>query len=181
MTLIFIAAALLTSPFSEAKSSTVLELQRVNYKNEKRLIYDLNFNPATCEIDRNQPFDTYYRDNKTGARDPEFSKSSEKFFGPRLEGVRISAHEAPLSFKGFDEIEIALNMRARLVARVERVQGKCVASAEITYTTKRFTIERIELKVKKALGIPNGVEWVLLKGRGERGRIVDCVAGDCGR
>jgi|GEM_PF-4901331 len=179
MPLFALAALLLLSPATQAKTTQVLELQRVNYKPEKKLVYDLDFNPATCEINRARPFDVYYRDNATGAREPDFSGNSQSYFGPRLDNAQRGPREIELAFKGFDEIEKALNMRAEILIRLEKTDGKCAAFAEITYGKKRFTLERIEILVTKVLGIPNGVEWVLLKGRGDSGRVVDCVAGDC--
>lgn len=180
MTFLALAALLLSSPFTQARTSPVLELQRVNYKPEKKLVYELDYNPSSCEINRERPFDVYYKDNATGEREPDFSKNSEKFFAPR--SVPVSARKVALEFKGFDEIEQAVGMRAELLVLLDKSEGKCAPHAEITYGKSRFTLERIELKVKKALlGIPNGVEWVQLKGRGEKGRVVDCVAGDCER
>jgi hypothetical protein len=179
MPLLALAALLLSSPVTFAKTSQVLELQRVNYKPEKKLVYELDYNPASCEINRARPFDFYYKDNSSGERELEISSNSRKFFAPRAEN--IGAHEATLAFMGFDEIERALGVRATLTTRVEKIDGKCVASTELSYANKRYTLERIEIQVKKALGIPSGVEWVRLKGRSERGRVVDCVAGDCGR
>ncbi len=177
MTLLLLAAALLSSPFTFAKSSQILELQRVNFKPEKKLVYELDYNPSSCEINKEKPFIVYYKDNATGEREADFSKNSEKFFGPR--DTAVSTRQVALEFKGFDEIEQAINVRATLTAYLEKNGEKCSAFAEISYAKKRYMLERIEIQVKKALGIPNGVEWIMLKGRDNGAKVADCVAGSC--
>lgn len=180
-------AALLAAVFlfafpasAAAKSTTVVQLQRVNYKEEKRLVYDLNYDPASCEIHKADPFGAYYRDNATGERLEKFSRESTRYFGPRLDGARISANEVPLHFQALAEIQDKLGLRAQILVRLVKDGERCLPSAEITYKNQRFTLEKIFIKMKKSFGIPTGVEWVLVKGKREDGSAVsDCVAGDC--
>lgn len=173
-------AAVLLSLFplsAEARSTTVLQLQRVNFKPEKRLVYDLNYDSASCEVNAADPFDAYYRDNATGQRLEKFSTESMRYFGPAALAARKS--EIELRFKALEEIQQKLGIRAQILIRLEMADGKCTPSAEITYSNKRFTLEKINISMTKAFGIPNGVEWVQVKGRSERGPLTDCVAGKC--
>lgn len=180
MLLAILATLLSSSPtVAEAATAPVLKLQRTNYKPDKRLDYDLSFNPATCEINRNEPFDVYYRDNNSGQRLDEFSGNSQKYFGPRVDSSFIGAKQASLRFEAFDEIQTKLKMRAEIMARIELVNGKCVVTTEITYGKKRYQLERINIEMKKIFGMPSGVEWVQLKGRDARGPVTDCVVGEC--
>jgi hypothetical protein len=174
-----LAYQITTPAYAEAKSVTVVQLQRTNYKPEKRLHYDLNYNPANCEIQRQKPFDAYYVDNDTGERIEKFSSDSVKYFGPKFDPSKVLPHEAELSFGAFEEIQESLGTHARLLFRIESVNGKCEAQAEVTYKNKRYQLLRIELEVKKILGFPSGVKWVRLKGKSERGPVVDCVTGGC--
>ena len=165
---------------ASAKSTTVVQLQRVNYKEEKRLVYDLNYDENTCEIRTKAPFDAYYRENSSGQRLEKFSSESTRYFGPRLEGARLTPSEVPLHFQALREIQDKLGIRAQILVRLEKDGERCVPSAEITYKNQRFTLEKIFIRMKKALGIPTGVEWVLVTGKREDGSAVkDCVAGDC--
>lgn len=163
-----------------AKSTTVVQLQRVNYKEEKRLVYDLNYDPAACEIAKADPFDAYYRDNSSGQRLEKFSRESVRYFGPRVDPAKVRSNEVPLHFQALAEIQDKLGIRAQILVRLEKDGERCVPSAEITYKNQRFTLEKIFIRMKKALGIPTGVEWVLVTGKREDGSAVrDCVAGDC--
>lgn len=178
MPFLFSALILLTGAApSFAQTSTVLELQRTNYKPEKLLVYDLSYDSSSCTIHRRTAFDTYYRDNKTGRRLDQFSSDSKRYFGPRTD-LPVYETEAPLSFLALEEIQKELGERVQLTARLEKVDGRCVASSEITYRKQRYTLEKIFIKMKKVFGFPAGVESVILTGRNPDGsKVRDCVVG----
>lgn len=175
--MIALLTGILMASSAQADAVNVLQLQRVNYKPEKVLQYDLHVNAATCEIRRNSPFEVYYRDKTTGRRLPDFSGNSQEYFGPRA--VNVGANQAELQFEALDQIQKELEMRATLLMRSEKVDGKCVTTTEISYGNKRYELKEIFLKMKKTFGIPTGLDWVRLKGKSERGPIDDCVTGGC--
>jgi len=177
MKLIPLALLLSLAPIAEA--SPLLTVQRVNYKPEKGLVYELVFNKETCQINVAAPFEVYYRDNRSKQRLPDFSSDSRDYFGPRLDAAKITPTQAALEFKAFDEIQKETGVRAEILARLDNSSGECLASAEITYGNQRYTLEHIDIKVTKFLGFPNGVEWVQLKGINAEGPVVDCVVGKC--
>ncbi len=164
-----------------AWAETVLTIQRVNFKNFKKLHYDLIYSAATCEIKTSTPFDVYYRDNASGERLPDFSSDSQDYFGPRIDRSRLSPTAVALEFKAFDEIQNATRRPAEILVRLEKVGNRCKARAEISYEGRAFTLENIDIKVKTFLGLPSGVEWVRLDGSDSEGKLEDCVVGNCPR
>jgi hypothetical protein len=177
---ILVTIALFLLPqISLGGSATVLQIYRVNFKPEKRLVYELNFN-GDCEITKSEPFDVYYRENKTGQRLEKFSNESQRYFGPQINSNDFKTYEIPLHFRALTDIQEKLGTRAQILVRIFKENGKCEASAEITYRNKRFTLKSINIKMEKTLGIPTGVAWVMVNGLKEDGSpYKDCVAGEC--
>lgn len=178
-TMILSAIALLTASSAFADSAPVLTVQRVNYKPEKRLVYDLQFDKNACQINTAKPFDVYYRENKGGKRLPDFSSDSRDYFGPRYDAAKTTPTQVALEFKAFDEIQKETGVRGEILVTLNNASGNCVASAEITYSNQRYTLEHIDIKVTKVFGFPSGVEWVQLQGKNAEGPVKDCVVGSC--
>lgn len=176
---ILASLCLIAVPFgAQAATTTVLQLQRTNYKPEKLLVYDLSYDASTCAINRKAPWDVYYRDNSTGQRLEQFSSDSARYFGPRA-AIR-AADEISLSFLALEEIQKQLGERVSITARLDKIDGKCVVSSEISYRNQRFSLEKIFIKMKKTFGFPSGVESLLVTGKADDGAPVrNCVAGNC--
>ncbi|MCC6138923.1 MAG: hypothetical protein IT287_09835 [Bdellovibrionaceae bacterium] len=166
---------------SLAASSTVLTLQRLNYKSEKKLHYDVVYDDATCEIDLSSPFDVYYRDNTTGERLAEFSKDSAKYFGPKTQTAVWTRETVSLEFTAFDEIKKATNSEEKqiLVSVFANAQGGCESKAEFVSASETYVLKNIDIQATKLLGVPVGVDWVLLTGETEIGPVSSCVVGSC--
>jgi hypothetical protein len=177
---IIASLCLVAVPFgAQAATTTVLRLQRTNYKPEKVLVYDLSYDASTCAINRKVTWDVYYRENSTGQRVEQFSNDSARYFGPKS-FMRPAAEEISLSFLALEEIQKQLGERVNITASLEKIDGKCVVTSEISYRNKRFSLEKIFIKMKKTFGFPSGVESLLVTGRADDGTPVrDCVAGTC--
>lgn len=177
---IIASLCLIAVPFgAQAATTTVLQLQRTNYKPEKLLVYDLSYDASTCAISRKAPWDVYYRDNSTGQRLEQFSSDSARYFGPKS-SLRAAADEISLSFLALEEFQKQLGERVSITASVDKIDGKCVVTSEISYRNQRFTLEKIFIKMKKTFGFPSGVESLIVTGKADDGSAVrDCVAGNC--
>lgn len=175
MKVILSSVVLLLSLSAYAGTSTVLTLQRLNYKPEKKLIYDLNYNTATCEFNLDDPFDIYYRDNVTGERLPEFSKDSVKYFGLKKNSATWTPTAVALEFKALDEIKKATKTEATIVVSLSVVDGTCTTSTQYNDGQKSFELSHINIQSKLTLGLPLGVDWVSMQTPDAE----ICMLGDC--
>lgn len=164
---------------ASAETSTVLTLQRLNYKPEKKLIYDLNYNATTCEIELSNPFDVYYRDNNTGERLAEFSKDSQKYFGLKANASTWMTNAVSLEFKALDEIKKATQTDASIVVSIEKIGEQCVTTTEYSNGADKLEISNIDIQSKLTFGLPLGVDWVSLLSETTQGPVKICVLGDC--
>lgn len=171
-------SALLCSVSAFADSRTLFSLDRVNYRPEKRLRYDLSFDAATCQVNASAPLDVYYIDKATGRRISEFSSLSREYFGPRLNAGDVTPTSVRIRFRAFDEIQNVVGP-ATLVGRVSQGSDGCEVHTEVSYERKAFILDHIDLKLEKAFGFPVGLEWVLVHGVSGSRPVEDCLIGSC--
>jgi hypothetical protein len=160
---------------ASAETTTALTLQRLNYKPEKKLIYDLNYDAASCEINLLNPFDVYYRDNQTGERLPEFSKDSEKYFGLQKNSSVWTPTSVAFEFKALDEIKKATGTDVTIIVNMSIVDGACTATTVYSDGVVSYNISNINIQSKIKFGLPLGVDWVSLQSP----EAEICVLGDC--
>lgn len=179
MKAIIFLAVIFSTFAASAATSTVLTLQRLNYKPEKKLVYDINYDTDTCEIQLESPFDVYYRDNVTGEHLAEFSQDSQKYFGLKLNSSVWEKNAVALEFKALDEIKKGTKTDARIVVSIEKVGETCVATTEYSNGLDNLAITNIDIQSKLTFGLPLGVEWVSLHSTTEQGVLKTCVLGSC--
>ncbi len=179
MFLIF-AAGILLSSSSFAASQTVLTIQRVNYKAEKLLKYDVIYDQLTCAINTSKPFDVYYIEKATGQRLADFSSDSADYFGPHLAANRTSSTGVLLQFKAFEEIKTQTGLRGEIVVTSERQGTNCVLASHVSYSNKKYILKHIDLAMKLTFGFPTGIKWVNLNGQDDQLQPVsECIVGSC--
>lgn len=167
------------SSVAHADSITVFSLQRLNYKPEKKLIYDINYDATTCELNLTTPFDVYYRDNTTGERLTEFSNDSAKYFGPRMQTSVWTAQSISVEFTALDEIKKATNSQASIIVTMRTENDICAPVAEYRDGTENYVLKNIDIQVRKVLGFPVGVAWVHMTGESAFGLVSQCAVGTC--
>lgn len=160
---------------ASAETTTILTLQRLNYKPEKKLFYDINYNSTTCEINLENPFDIYYRDNNSGDRLTEFSKDSAKYFGLKKNSAIWTPTAVALEFRALDEIKKATGTDANIIVSMSLVDGVCKTSTIYSDGLVNYEISNINIQSKLTLGLPLGVEWVSL----QTSEAEVCVLGAC--
>lgn len=147
---------------SFAASINLFKLHRVNYKAYKQLRYDLNYNQNTCEINTQKPLNVFYENVATKEALSEFSSNSRKYFAPKVS--RISKNQMNFSFKALDEMKQQLGSSAKLTVYLDNNNGKCEVTTELAFGNTAFDLRKINVSVTTTLGLPTGVEWVLLEG-----------------
>lgn len=168
-----------TSFANTISQSTLFSLERINYKPEKILHYDVSYDSNACLFTQKNPFDLYYVDRVSGERLSEFSSNSKQYFSPEILDSATGQSQIELNFKALEEIRSALNTDQKIFVILKQVEGQCLAEARIEGEGRSSQLLKIEMKMKIKFGLPVNTVWVQTTENYQGEVIKNCLTDAC--
>jgi hypothetical protein len=179
--LIGVLLALSLTTKAELTRSTLFTLNRINFKPEKTLHYDLLFDSESCTINQEKPLDIFYLfEEEVPPRREDMSPDSQKYFGAQWEQENLGERDMEFTTLTIQKFETIAEEDRKYMVEVFETDEGCEPVARIRYGDKLYQLVNISTKVKLFLGWPTGAKWVQLTVINEFGESETlCAAGKC--